>query len=604
MKSISEIVLGREQDYIYGSPVRQSKYVDFDMYETISTIEAYLNSKHISGLTDEFGREKPFFNIVVANSNIWYRATDIDRKNIRFKADTSKEVIAVYIANILLQNYMKRDNFGKWLNDWGRTLSRYGSCVSKHVKKNGKLTSVVVPWSRLICDPVDFYSDVVIETMELTPADLRKNKAYNQEYVRKLIETADSRELLNKEKQDDSSNYIKLYEVHGELPLAFLTGNDEDNETYVQQMHVVSFNLKEVDGKKEVEEFCLYKGKEAKNPYRITHLIEEEGRTLSIGSVEYMFDAQWMQNHTVKAIKDQLDLASKIVYQTSDGNFIGQNALNNILNGDILIHSPNEPLTQVNMGSHDIVSLQNFGNQWKVLGNEITGSSESLMGQNPPSGTAWRQTEALLQESYGLFELMTENKGLALEEIIREFVLDDIISQMDSTEEISAIIEDNDIKFIDARYIKAEATKRAKQEIKDKILNGEEIVPVDIEALQGQVQAELQELGNKRFFKPSEISTKTWKEAMQDFKWNVDIEITGEQKDKQSVLTTLTTVLQTIARNPLILQDPTLKMLFNKILMATGELSPIELTTVPTATPQAVQQNIQSPIQPPTPQAT
>ena len=83
-----------------------------------------------------------------------------------------------------------------------------------------------------------------------------------------------------------------------------------------------------------------------------------------------------MLNHTAKQIKDQLDLASKLIFQTSDGNFVGQNALTSIESGDIMIHQINQPLTQLANNSHDITSLQNFGQQWKALGNEITGVSE------------------------------------------------------------------------------------------------------------------------------------------------------------------------------------------------------------------------------------
>ncbi len=53
--------------------------------------------------------------------------------------------------------------------------------------------------------------------------------------------------------------------------------DEDDEETYVQQMHVVSFvggNKKDKD-----EDYCLYKGKE-KNPYMMTHLIKEDGRTM------------------------------------------------------------------------------------------------------------------------------------------------------------------------------------------------------------------------------------------------------------------------------------------------------------------------------------
>lgn len=75
-ETIYDLVRKAEQNDQQGSTTI-SKYVTFDMRENIEKIDAYLNSKHISGDTDDMGREKPFFNIVTAAVNIWYRATDI-----------------------------------------------------------------------------------------------------------------------------------------------------------------------------------------------------------------------------------------------------------------------------------------------------------------------------------------------------------------------------------------------------------------------------------------------------------------------------------------------------------------------------------------------
>ena len=78
MDSIGAIVKKMESDYIVGN-TEISKYVTFDQYENLNTIDAYLNSNHVSGSEDSLGREKPFFNIVTAAVNIWYRATNIAR---------------------------------------------------------------------------------------------------------------------------------------------------------------------------------------------------------------------------------------------------------------------------------------------------------------------------------------------------------------------------------------------------------------------------------------------------------------------------------------------------------------------------------------------
>ena len=74
-----------------------------------------------------------------------------------------------------------------------------------------------------------------------------------------------------------------------------------------------------------------------------------------------------------------------------------------------------------------------------------------------------------------------------------------------------------------------------------------------------------------------------------DFEWKAIVEITDETIDKEPVLTTLSSVLQTIATNPMILQDPNARMIFNKILEETGRVSAIELSTA-SSQPQQPQQ--------------
>jgi hypothetical protein len=574
--SVGELVRRNENDYNSGN-VTISEYVDFSLKDTVNRIDAYLNSKHISGATDSMGRDKPFFNIVTAATNIWYRATDIDRKNIKIKATKSSDMLESFLATIHLQEWMRKNNFGVFLNDWGRTLSRYGSAVSKFIETDGELHAMVIPWNRLIVDPMSFDNDAVIEVLELTPSQLRKRN-YNQDVVEQLIETASYRETLGGENKDTKQGFIRLYEVHGELPLSNITDKEEDEFTYVQQMHVLSFVMDK--DTKEYQDFTLYKGKEKKSPYMISDLIGEDGRTLSIGAVENLFESQWMLNHNAKQIKDQLDLASKLIFQTSDGNFVGQNALTSIETGDIMIHSPNQPITQVANNSHDIASLQSYGNQWKSLSSEINGISESMMGNAAPSGTAWRQVEALLSESHSLFEIMTENKGLELENMLTTYILPHLKTKMDTSKEITATLEGYMIDKIDRKYIKSQATKNiANKAIKQIIDTGEipTLTDEDVAGEEAKVKASLSAQGTQRFFKPSEIENKTWKELFKNLEWDLEIDITGEQKDNQSDMATLATVFQTVVGLQGQPMTPRASFLFNKILEKTNTVSPLEL---------------------------
>jgi len=485
---------------------------------------------------------------------------------------------------------MRRDGFGTFLNDWGRSLARYGSTVLKFVEQDGKLHAMVMPWSVMIVDTIDFENNIKIEKLQLTPAQLRANKNYDQEIVEELLTALESRELLDEQNQDDKDGYIELYEAHGELAKSLLTGEEKDDDTFVQQMHVITY----VKGKEkgEFDDYTLVSGQEKKDPYMITHLIKEDGRTQSIGAVEYLFDAQWMVNHTSKAIKDQLDLASKLIFQTADQAYVGRNALSSIEQGDILVHDANKPLTQIANNSHDITSLQNYSQQWQTLAGEITSTPDAIRGNTMPSGTAFRQVAILNQESHSLFELMTENKGLDIETMMRIYVIPYLKKQFDTSKEIAALLDDYNLTQLDALYIPREAVKRFNDTTREQILNGEIPGQFDKVLAEQEIKEELAPLGNQRFIKPSEIDDKTWKEVFKDLEWDVEVEVTGEASNKDAVLTTLSTVLQSIAGNPQLLQDPNARLVFNKILESTNAISPLELSQA-SATPPPQQGDIE-----------
>lgn len=584
--SIGELVREMESAFTSVGGTLMSKYVTSDLYEDINKIYAYLDSKHISGDTDAQGREKPFFNIVLAARNIYYRATDIDRKNIEVKATKSTHMVPSFLATVHLQNWMRKENWGAFLNDWGLDLAGFNSSVVKFVESNGELHSMVVPWSRIICDPINFDQNPKIEILELTEAELYRRidtHGYDAEMVEALCDARQSRELTDGSTQDQQNNYIKLYEVHLNDKLSLLTGKEKDDNKYAQQMHVVSFVESKEKG--EFDDFTLVSGREEQDPYMLTALLPATDGSVSLnGSVKNLFEAQWMMNHSVKSIKDQMDIASKLFFQTSDGNFVGRNVLTALESGDIMIHATNAPLTQVNNGSHDVGTQQSFMQIWKGLSNEINGISEQMFGNTAPSGTAWRQVEALLQESHSLFELMTENKALAIEEMLRRFVIPYLKKKMDTTEEIGATLEAHNITKIDSMYVPKEAVNRYNQAAKKDIINGVIPSPFDPIVAEAMVQKDMMALGNQRFFKPSEIPTKTWKTVFKDLEWELEVNISGEAADKQTVLTTLSTALAAVA-NPLYASNPQAQLIVSKILAATGVISPLEISALPPPQP-------------------
>jgi len=594
METVGEIIRRMEDDFVSGT-TQISKYVTFSLNETLEKIDAYANSKHVSGQYDSQGRKKPFFNIVTAAINVWYRAIDLDRKDVRVRANQAKNWLNSLLATALLRDWMRKENIGAFLNEWGRTKAKYGSAAVKIVENSSGLHIRVVPWNTLICDAVDFENNPKIEVLELTEAQLYdrvKTHGYDKSAVEELCSAKKARETRDGQRKDNKANYYKLYEIHLRGEKELLTGKEEDEEM-IYQMHVVSYVSKKNGRKTEYQDFTLVKGEEKEDPYLLTHIAKEDGRILAIGAVERLFEAQWMTNHSMKSIKDTLDIASRLIFQTSNAQLLGQNVLSNVESGDILVHPLNQPLTKLDNSKQDIVGWQNYAIAWKQAGSEAAGISEAMLGATPKSGTAWRQTEAVLQESYSLFELFRENAGLEFEFMLRTRILPYFKKKMlNNSDEIVALLTKNEIDRVDAKYLKAETSKRQSKYIMDKIFKQDLFDPngnptITPESLQqnetkigADIQGEISAMGSERFFKPSEISDKTWKEQLKDLEWELEVDVTGEEHNITEALTTLNTALRLVV-TPGFDQNTKAQAIVGRILEMTGAMSPLEYASIP-----------------------
>lgn len=288
----------------------------------------------------------------------------------------------------------------------------------------------------------------------------------------------------------------------------------------------------------------------------------------------------------MKQWKDQMDLASKLVFQTSDVNVAGRNVLTNLENGDIILNAVNQPVTMLPNTGHDITNVKAYAEQWRVLGQELTSTPDAARGITPPSGTALGTVQITTAQGLSLFEIMTENKGASVEDMLREYIIPHLKKKLDNNDEIATVLEDRDIAKIDKMFVPKEAVKRYNDRIKKLVLEGnfEEVAPFDKNAEEGAIQSQLAELGSTRFLSPDDI---TWKEVVKDLEWKLDVMITNEAIDKMAVYQTYNTMLQTIAQNPMVLQDPNAKMLFNKMLLL-GGTNPIELKPAPAPTAPAI----------------
>ena len=141
-----------------------------------------------------------------------------------------------------------------------------------------------------------------------------------------------------------------------------------------------------------------------------------------------------------------------------------------------------------------------------------------------------------------------------------------------------------------------ETIRKVNQKIKDAILSGRAFSPEqqdeDIRIETDNLTSMMKSMGNRRPFRPSDVPNTTWKEIFKDLEWELEYEITGEARDTQVVMDTLSRVLQFISNKQGVPMTPQEKLVFDKILSITGAVSPIEISQVgsqPTQQPVAQQ---------------
>ena len=99
-----------------------------------------------------------------------------------------------------------------------------------------------------------------------------------------------------------------------------------------------------------------------------------------------------------------------------------------------------------------------------INGQKITGTTDAIAGNNMPSGTPYSSLQLMNNESHDLFEIMTENKGLAITEMMTEFIIPHLKTKLDTKDEIAEILSEENIQYIDSIFIPNEARRRVNKQ--------------------------------------------------------------------------------------------------------------------------------------------
>ena len=562
-KDIFELIKGEEEAY-KTMPVTVVEGYDWNMFKHIQMTILYKNSQYTTGNSDE----KPFKNIIRPILNLQYRAEGFDVKDIELFVNERRN----FFKSLLIRKYhndkwARENELDEFIDDMVESYVDFGGALIKDINEE---KPEVVPLQRIaFCDQTNMLSGTLGEKHYFAPDELRDMKKQGWNNTEELILLSENKkeQVLTPGKESRTpGKYIEVYEVHGIFPADWLNDGEERDENFIRQIQVVAFYTDSSNNKTGI---TLFSGKLNEHPYDQVIRDKIFGRALGMGGAEELFESQVWINYSVIHMKGMLDAASKIIYQTADTRFSIRNKLNNLNNNEILVHDDGKPIIQVNTNPVNLGVFDNAVREWEEHAKLTGAATESILGEQPKSGTPFALQQLITAESHSLHEYRKGKIATFLDRIYRELIIPYIAKEVSKGQEFLATLDLDELQAVADSLVINEANKM----VKERILKGELISQEEIDSFKDKVREQFMKGGGKKFLK-------ILKGELKDSPISVKVNIAGKQKYAGLVTDKLTNVFRTVIAAPQILTDPRMAKLFNLILESSG-LEPLDLGVQP-----------------------
>lgn len=525
------LTIKKEVDNFGSDEIEIIDGLKFNQADTIKKIIYYYNSKFLTGNYDDQGDRKYFYNIVKNPCDVATKAIDFDTKNVNILTAEGGTPLKTWLFERDLKFWMKDKNFGKVLNRIFYELPIFGSVVLKVINNIPyfvDLRNFVVTQDAENLDK----ANMIVEPHFYTPLEfsrIAKKQGWNnwQGAIK------------------ENSEGVSVYEAYGE---------DED----LNYRRVIFAETGNKEG------ITLSDDKVKKHPYWEFHFNKMPGRWLGIGAVEPLIDPQVRMNEiSNQQVKSSYWSALRL-WQTRDRG-MKRNLLTDAKNGDIL--DINDPLIQVDMADRNLSFYEAEMNRWLRLRDEVSFSREVTRGENLPSGTPLGSARLSAGMAMEYFGQLQENIALDVKEFLFNVILPNFGKGNTKEHYLKLVGEDLD---------KVHLLNIARR-VRDKQINffnrGKTLIGPELDFIKDMVSK-----NTRGEIKGQPISDGFYK----DIKYNISIDITGEQYDTRVKAATIFAILQAITADPTMLQDPSKKKLLYWY-MEQGGVSPIDFFEVETS---------------------
>ncbi len=516
---------------------------------------------------------RAFKNIMEPILNLSYWSEKIEVKDVVFFIEEDdNRVLSFLIKKFHDDVYSHKYNLDTLFDEITESDLDYGGALVQ--KSDTPKPEVITLNSIAFCDQTDIEGGPIGFKYNFSPDKLRgmasigwgsdKNGATCS--LQELITLAEPEKNVtgdNGPKNKTTGKNIECYIVRGSLPEAYLKDNDNFEDWYSQIQIVAMYNDKDDN-----RQGCvLYRKKQDESDLLFHTSKKVYSRALGRGVAEALIHPQIWTNFLTIHKTGLLESAAKTPLYTDDPAYTQRQKIQDMENLEITTIEDGKRIYQVPTASPVNVQLfEKSIEEWQQHAQFAGSASDPLLGEQAPSGTAFKTQNQAVQQGQGIHEKRRGQRAKFIEKIYRELIIPEMVKEINRGKTFLASLTLDDLQWVTDCFV----TNETNNMIKKMVLDGGEPTPDIQQQFQQLVQAEFKKKGNKFLFK-------VMKDELSEVADKIGINIAGKEKDLIGMVDKLTSVFQTITANPYILKSPPIGKLFNKIIEASG-LQPIDLS--------------------------
>ncbi|HEB13445.1 MAG TPA: hypothetical protein ENI13_00520 [candidate division CPR3 bacterium] len=531
------LLQGEKKAWEYGN-VWVSDAAAFVMRNEIDRARKNYYGKFQEPVDPDTGLEKLFVPMTEWLVERMVTNTDIDTKHIQIRHPQGKSIKSPIVMKLIVANYLKRMQFGEFLNDFIRKLCIDGTATvkvfnmySEEFKRNMPTLRVIDSLNAIIDPSAYSLQDVpYLERIQMTQPEIERM----------------SGQWSNTDRISYSKGSVPeatIFERWGKIPLGLITKRDKDMRKWVEATVIASSN--NVDspftvtnpsrriGEIAVIHKVMLNPRNIK-PYEEAWLRRVPNRYHGRGVPEQVADLQTWVNTVVNIRRDEMlkNLVGR--YKILKGSGITKQLFEKMRTGGAI---PVDNMDDVEIFDQPDVKGSAYREPAEVMqmAEKVTGAKEL------PTSDTMEPTTALIQEreARSTSALIQENIGLFLERLLRRQIIPMIVKDLKEGEIMRITGDPEDLDIIDESIVNHFVNKEV---VKFRKSTGMSPSPMDVSRLQEKSMKKMKNLGEDRALHV--------KKYVFDANYDVDISVTAERLDPGVILRNLNDFLLTYTKLP------------------------------------------------------